>query len=179
MTRGRPRIVKETVMEPEVNTRPDPRPALREDDSRTLAAKRAAEIRAHLGDAVDEVDRFGIDPSTIPDGYEYEWKRFTVFNKEDPAYQTQLARAGWEMVPTSRHPSFMPANTKQKFIERDGMVLMQIPKVIADEYREKPGREARESINQNARKIAQTEEGQLERRAAKIKRAYEPTPIPD
>ena len=104
--------------------RPDQRPAMRPDNSRDLAAKRAAEIMEGLGGAVDEgTDKFYIDPSMVPDGWDYNWKRKSVYGMEDPAYQVALARTGWETVPTANHPTMMPMGN-YPVIERDGMILM-------------------------------------------------------
>ena len=75
------------------------------------AAIRAEEIRNKMrSEQFDSqmYDEFYIDPSDIPDGWSYEWKRRTVLGAEDPAYQVALARSGCEPVPTSRHPSYMP-----------------------------------------------------------------------
>ena len=112
------------------------RGAMREDDSRTRAAQRAAELRGHLKDEVsDAEDKFFVDLDTIPDGWTYEWKRHTIYGEEDPAYQVSLARSGWTAVPVSRHPNMMPHNTDHKIITRDGMILMECPTEIIDERR--------------------------------------------
>jgi len=81
--------VQEMVVE-----RPPMRAAMREEDPRVAAARRAAEIRGH-SDGVDEgADEFRTPRA--PDGWEYEWKRRTLLGQEDPAYQVQLARQGWD-----------------------------------------------------------------------------------
>ena len=62
---------------------PSIRPSLREDDSAARAKQRAAELRGHLeGEIVDGTDEFYIDPSVIPDGWYYEWKRHTIYGAE-------------------------------------------------------------------------------------------------
>ena len=94
------------------------RPAMREEDPRARAKKRAEELRAHLGDIDEGTDDFYVDAESIPEGWTYEWKRHTVYGQEDPAYQVQLAREGWSPVPASRHPSMMPANFKDDMILR-------------------------------------------------------------
>jgi hypothetical protein len=88
--------------------RAEMRSDMREEDPRSRASRRAQELRDHLGGMEEGEDRFRVDAADIPDGWAYEWKRRTVFGKEDPAYQVQVARTGWEPVPASRHPNMMP-----------------------------------------------------------------------
>lgn len=118
--------------------RPSMRDEMRADDPRARAAARAAEIIGHLGNLDQGQDKFAIEAGMEPDGWTYEWKRRTVLGAEDPSYQVGLARTGWEPVPSDRHPEFMPESFrgKGKIIERDGMVLMERPKVITEKVRD-------------------------------------------
>ena len=50
--------------------RPPMRPPMREEDPRAAAARRAAEIRGHLGNLDEGVDKFALPPA--PDGWTYE-----------------------------------------------------------------------------------------------------------
>jgi hypothetical protein len=160
------------------------RPSPREDDPRARAAKRAAEIRGHLGDLDEGTDEFYIDPSCIPSGWTYEWKMRTVLNQENPSYQVHLARMGWEPVPASRHPEMMPAGFTQKTIERKGMVLMERPKEITDEARSIEMRRARQQVKAKEEQLAAAGPGQFERSnkdasLVKVKKSYEPMPVPE
>ena len=170
---------------PFVPPRPEMRPAMREEDPRTRAARRAAELRDHRsGDMEDGVDEFSIDPSDIPEGWSYEWKRRTVLGAEDPAYQVALARAGWEPVPTSRHPSYMPMGGDYPFIERKGMILMERPLEITDDARAAELRKARMQVRQKEAQLNSAEGGQFERSnkdqsLVKVRKSYESIPIPE
>lgn len=159
------------------------RPAMREEDSRTAAAKRAAQLREHLGDVVDGQDDFYIPLDEIPDGWTYEWKRHSVYGQEDPAYQIQLLRAGWEPVPASRHPWMMPHMTDSQTILRKGMVLMQCPTEIVQERRLADLHRARAQVRAKEAQIAGTPEGTMTRDDARvrpqIKKSYEAMPIPE
>ena len=177
----------EEAFEPVVEaapSRPDMRPAMREEDPRARAARRAAELRDHRNGDLDEgTDEFAIDPSDIPEGWSYEWKRRTVLGAEDPAYQVALARAGWEPVPTSRHPSYMPMGGDYPFIERKGMILMERPLEITDDARNTELRKARMQVRQKEAQLNSAEGGQFERQnkdqsLVKVKRSYEAIPIP-
>jgi hypothetical protein len=159
------------------------RPPMREDDSRAAASRRAAQLREHLGDIVEGQDDFYVPLDEIPDGWTYEWKRHTTYGQEDPAYQIQLARAGWEPVPVTRHPWMMPNNTSAQTILRKGMILMQCPTEIIDERRAAEIRKARMQVRAKEQQIAGTPDGTLTRDDARvrpnIKKSYEAMPIPE
>lgn len=164
--------------------RPELRPSLREEDPRTRAARRTAELRDHLGEMDEGVDEFRINKEDVPAGWEYEWKRKTFLGAEDPAYQVQLARAGWEAVPTARHPAYMPLEGNYPVIERKGMILMERPKEICDEARLIELNKARRQVRQKEAQLNSAEGGQFERTnkdqsLVKVKRSYESIPIPE
>jgi hypothetical protein len=156
---------------------------MREEDPRTRAARRAAELRDHLGDLDEGTDDFFINKSDIPPGWEYEWKRKLLLGAEDPAYQVALARAGWEPVPTSRHPSYMPNSGNHPTIERKGMVLMERPSEISEESRAIELRKARNQVRQKEAQLNSAEGGQFERAnkdqsLVNIRKSYDSIPIP-
>jgi hypothetical protein len=163
--------------------REDIRAPMREEDPRTRAARRAAELRDHLGDLDEGTDDFYINKADIPPGWEYEWKRKLLLGAEDPAYQVALARAGWEPVPTSRHPSYMPNQGNHPIIERKGMILMERPAEISDEARAIELRKARNQVRQKEAQLNSAEGGQFERSnkdqsLVKVRKSYDSIPIP-
>lgn len=166
-----------------VPERPVMRPAMREEDPRARAARRAAELRQHLGDMDEGTDEFYIDPDTIPEGWSYEWKRKTVMGAEDPAYTVAVARRGWEAVPAYRHPEMMPKGMTAATIERKGMVLMERPKDITDEVRTNDQRAARRAIQAKEEQLFQAPNGQFDRDhpqiRPRVKKSFEPVPVPD
>lgn len=169
---------------PNANMRDDMRPEMREDDPRARAAKRAAELRLHGGDIPEGVDEFYVEPAKIPDGWSYEWKTRTVVGKEDPAYQVQLAQAGWEAVPASRHKEMMPKGFNGECIERKGMVLMERPLEITQDAKDKELRRARLQVRSKEEQLNAAPKGQFERSKsdgtslAKVSKSYEPMAIP-
>ena len=180
--------VLEEAFEPEppvrAPSRPEMRPTMREEDPRTRAARRSAELRDHRGGDMSEgSDDFYIDLGDIPAGWTYEWKRKLVLGAEDPAYMVALARAGWEAVPTSRHPSYMPNSGNYPTIERKGMLLMERPTEITDDARDHERFKARNQVRQKEAQLNSAEGGQFERSnkdqsLVKINRSYESIPIP-
>jgi hypothetical protein len=164
-----------------VSSRPALRAEMRELDPRAAAAKRAAEIRGHLGSLDDGTDEFVAPPA--PDGWTYEWKRKTILGQEDPAHQVHLARTGWEPVETSRHPEMMPGQGSHPTIERKGMVLMQRPSVITDEVRQIELSRARSQVRTKEEQLSGTPEGGLGHREhaqvrPKIGKSFEAMPVP-
>lgn len=154
----------------------------KENDSRARAAQRAKELRGH-SEIIDAADDFYVDLDVIPDGWTYEWKRHTVYGQEDPAYQIQLARAGWTAVPASRHPSMMPHDSSSEVILRKGMILMECPTEIVEERRRADLMAARQQVRHKEAQLAGTPEGTLTRDHAqarpKINKSYEAMPIPE
>lgn len=148
------------------------------------AKQRAEEIRKHIGDLDEGTDDFYVDPNKIPDGWSYEWKRFTVLGQEDPAYQVQLRRVGWTPVPASRHPEMMPADSKDEVVMRKGMILMERPQEISDEVRSIDKKRARDQVRVKEQQLNEAPPGQFDRKnkgdsLAKVKKSYEAVPIPE
>lgn len=173
--RGRPRT-PDTSFE-----RQEMRPEFRADDPRAAAEARAAEIMGGLGDVTEATDDFAAPAP--PPGWSYEWKRRTIYNQPDPAYQRQLEQTGWAPVPTSRHPEMMPHGSKEQIIERKGMVLMERPAVITERFREIDRKNARQQVRYKEEQLAQAPQGTFERDAhqqtkPRVKHSYEPIPIP-
>ena len=181
---GRPRKIAEDIRpEPISEAREEMRASQREEDPRARAERRAAEIRQHLkGDVSDGADRFYVDPHIIPDGWSYEWKRKTIWGKEDPAHEVELSRQGWEPVPATRHPQMMPRGNWQT-IERDGMILMERPKVLTDDAHKSNLRNARLQVKAKEAQLNQAPEGTFDRDDPRvkpnIKKSFEAMPISD
>ena len=158
-----------------------PRPvSYAEEDPRTRAARRAAELREHLGSMDQGTDEFYIDPRIIPDGWSYEWKRHTTLGMQDPSYQVSIAQRGWEAVPASRHPELMPDNYAGGTIERKGMLLMERPLEITKEVQELEKRKAREQVGNKEAQLAGQPAGPnspFEARS-KVGRSYETIAVP-
>lgn len=160
------------------------RPEMVTDDPRARAAKRAAELRGHLGSLDEGTDDFYIPPHYIPDGWSYEWKRKLTMGQEDPAYQVSIARKGWEPVPASRHPSMMPDGNKYQIIERKGMILMERPLEITEEAQRAERRRAQLQVRHKEEQLNAAPQGQFDRNnkdapLARVKKGYAPIAIPD
>jgi hypothetical protein len=176
--------VMDEAVTPRPEMRAEQRPAMREESSRDRAARRASEILGHMPDDNDAADKFRVDPVDVPDGFTYEWKRHTTLGAQDPSYQVSLSQYGWEPVPVSRHPQFMPSGWKGQMIEREGMVLYERPAAITEKIRERDRREAMAPIQGMKEKLSGVPQGQFARvdgegrPTAKVAKAYSPVDIP-
>lgn len=97
---------------------------------------------------VGGIDPFHIEPSIIPDGWEYQWNAISVVgNTEILADQNmQMAENGWRPVPSSRHPGrYMPAGHSGAIL-RGGLRLDERPKALSDEARAEDLANARQLI---------------------------------
>lgn len=186
---GRPRglladkLATQTPEPAEIRT-DELRPAMRDEDPRAKAARRAQELRGHLGELDEGTDRFYVDPDSIPDGWTYNWKRFSSFEQQDTANQIKVKREGWTVVPAGRHPDMMPQGSDvNDMIIRDGMVLMECPTEIVNERHAIDLRRARQQVMYKEQQLAGTPEGTLTRDHAKvrpqIKKSYSAIPVPD
>jgi hypothetical protein len=125
-------------------------------------------------------NRFHIDPAMIPDGSSYEWKRLSVFDKEDRQHQVHLARNHWVPVPAGRHPELSgEAPDSKKSIVIDGLILMERPSYLTDEAHEEDQRNAFDQVGTQMQRLQQTEPGTFERDTPQVKRSVEPLVVPD
>lgn len=152
------------------------------DDARARAAARMAELRGHVDGALgdDAPDRFYIDRSIVPDGWDYEWKRHTLLNKEDPAYAVALAQNGWMPVPTGRHPSMMPFGSNPDApITRDGNMLMERPTELTQLVRKADAKRARDQVRIKEQQLTDAGPGHFDRTTPTVKKGYEAMKIPE
>lgn len=136
----------------------------REQSSLDRARARADELREHLGDDMgDGTDKFFVDPNSIPEGWSYEWKRVSVYGKEDPSHMTMNERKGWEPVSAARHPELLPSGTKASDIVIDGMILCERPLEITLESKAKELRNARAQVRMKEEQLGAAPPGQFDR----------------
>lgn len=80
-------------------------------------------------------DMFAVPPGAIPEGWNYQWCRQSVYNQTDVAHQVGLAENGWTPVPADRHAGiFMPKGHSGDIV-RDGLILMERPNELTAEAR--------------------------------------------
>jgi hypothetical protein len=160
--------------------RPPVRQEVRLGTPRELAARRTAEFMGQFGGKLPaDQDEYYISPDSIPDAWDYAWRTYTVFNREDPTYQVKLANTGWTAVPASRHPEFLPKGSTVATIVRSGLMLMERPMQITELYRARDHREAIDQVRVKEAELADTKPGQLDRMAPKLSKSMEQFAVPD
>jgi hypothetical protein len=160
----------------------EPRVAHREPTDRERAEARAKQLLENIDeiDNIDGADTFWVDPNIVPDGWTYEWKTWTVWGKEEAERIQNYERAGWERVPTKRHPQMMPLGSRDPFIHRQGQMLMERPKIIADRFTKRMYDEARGQVaakEAEAKGFSPNAAG-FESTKNTINRGWEAIPIP-
>lgn len=151
---------------PPMPPRPAVRPEVRAEDPRAAALRRAQEIRGHgVQIALEDTGHaFDVDLSTIPPGWYYEWKTYTVYGARDPDSETNLRLRGWTPVPAARHPELVPLGTPPDApVIKKGLMLMEIPSIIADERKADLDRLARNRVREKEAQLSSTPAGSLER----------------
>jgi hypothetical protein len=78
----------------------------------------------------------------------------------------------------------MPANTKDQYITRKGMILMERPLELTDEARRIEERRARLQVRNKEAQLGEARPGEFGRNnkdapLAKVKRGWEAMPIPE
>jgi hypothetical protein len=181
-----PNIKKVAAEEPEKQPeRRAVRPSLRDESSRDLAAKRAAELREHRGPqvftgaAVDVYDVKHLEP----EGWTYAWHTWSIYEQRQNSNMQASEARGWQPVPRERHPHLMPRDSDSEVIMDKGMILVELPTEIVEEYRRAGLKDARDQVRWKEQAIAGTPEGHLPRDHAqarpKIHKSYEPMPVPN
>ena len=164
-------------------TRINMRPALRE-DPRDAAAKRAEELRARRSEQPALTDEF--DVSYLEErkpGWKFQWCAWSVAERRDTSNMMAIEDRGWTYVAKDEFPELMPRDSDLDVIMRKGMVLMEIPKEIHQDYVNAELKAARDQVRWKEEAIAGTPDGTMTRDHAqvrpKINKSFEAMKIPD
>ena len=159
------------------------RSSLRE-DPREAAARRAAELRAHRSDRPVGDDEF--DVSYLEErkpGWKFQWAAWSVAEMRQTTNMMNVEARGWSFCARDEFPELMPKDADGDVIMRKGMVLMEIPKEIYDDYQNAEIKAARDQVRWKEQAIAGTPDGTLPRDHAqvrpKINKSFESMKIPD
>ena len=150
------------------------------DDHAARAAARIAAIRENLVEMPEGASEFDFPLDIIPPGWVYAWRSQFINQQENVNHMMGLKASGWEYVPASRHPELMPAGHTGAIIERKGLVLMELPKVLSDERRAKEKYEADRAMSDKKASMGEAPAGTMERdpKATVVTSRYE-APIPE
>jgi hypothetical protein len=114
----------------------------------------APRTRRHRGQVFQ--DEFAIPIEEIPSHLTYEWKKFSVYGQEDPFYLARMREQGFEPVPPSRHPTWLPPGYNAPHIIKGGQILMDRPKELTEEAIRERNTAARQQIVEAEQKLGKT-----------------------
>ena len=95
----------------------------------------APRVRTRRSKATVNEDQFYIPLDEVPEGSNYEWKRWENVGQQDPFYIARMREQGWEPVDPKRHPSWTPPGYKEPHIIKGGQILMERPMELTLEAR--------------------------------------------
>lgn len=130
-------------------------------DHMSRAKEYMAQYRARYGD-LDQLGEITFDDKwnvEAPPGWTYEWKTFSVWNKEYPQYHNALLRSGWQAVPATRHRDKMVPGSTDESIIIDGLMLMERPQELTQQRRRSEYLKAVEIVRMSEARLADAPPG--------------------
>lgn len=122
---------------------------------------------------INSEDQFWLPVDEIPDSHKrevngeliisYEWKRYSTVGQEDPFYIASMREQGWEPVPPSRHPNWLPPGYTGQHILKGGLMLMERPIELSIEARLEERALAKRQVRDAEARLGMTPKGELTR----------------
>ncbi len=131
-------------------------------------------------------DQFWLPIEEIPESHKaifdgsmvvsYEWKRWSNLGQEDPFYIAMCREQGWEPVPPSRHPNWVPPGYDKPHIIKGGLILMERPVELSIQAKAEEKQQAKQQVREAEARLGMTPRGELTRSfpgvEAKITKEY-------
>ncbi len=108
-------------------------------------------------------DIFYLPVAEIPDHLTYEWKRVSNMGEENPFYLASMRDQGWEPVPASRHPNWLPPGYDKPHIMKGGQILMDRPIELTREARREESAAAKRQVRDAEARLGMTPKGEMTR----------------
>lgn len=141
-------------------------PAHKEDDHVSDHVKPRARTRRSKS-TVNE-DQFYIPLDEIPEGSNYEWKRWENVGLQDPFYIARMREQGWEPVNPKKHPSWVPPGYKEPHIIKGGQILMERPMELTLEARKELQILSRTQVVEAEQRLGMTPKGEATRELKEV-----------
>ena len=125
----------------------------------------APRLRTRRRKATVSENPFDIPRDEIPEGLDYEWKRWSNVGDHDPFYIAAQREQGWEPVPPKRHPNWVPPGYNEPHIIKGGMILMDRPMELTLEARKELRQLSRQQVREAEQRLGMTPKGELSRDA--------------
>ena len=141
-------------------------------------------VRTRRSKATVNEDQFFIPMDEIPEGSNYEWKRWENIGQQDPFYIARMREQGWEPVNPKRHPNWVPPGYNEPHIIKGGQILMERPMELTLEARKELRQLSKQQVREAEQRLGMTPKGEATRElkevAPRIQKEYmRPMPIED
>lgn len=123
----------------------------------------APRIRTRRRKAAVNEDMFYIPMDEIPEGLNYEWKRWENVGAQDPFYIAGMREQGWEPVNPKRHPNWVPPGYNEPHIIKGGQILMERPMALTIEARKELRQLSKKQVIEAEQRLGMTPKGELTR----------------
>jgi hypothetical protein len=99
---------------------------------------------------------FDIPLDEIPEGSNYEWKRWSISGQHDPFYIANMKMQGWEPVDPKMHPTWVPPGYNEPHIIKDGQILMERPMELTLEARKELKMMSKQQVTEAEQRLGMT-----------------------
>lgn len=123
----------------------------------------APRVRTRRRKSTVNEDVYFVPTEEIPEGLSYEWKRWSISGLEDPFYIASMREQGWEPVPPSRHPNWVPPNYKEPHIIKGGCILMDRPTELTLDARKELRQLSRQQVREAEQRLGMTPKNEMTR----------------
>jgi hypothetical protein len=113
-------------------------------------------------------DQFFIPMDEIPEGLNYEWKRWENVGQQDPFYIASMREQGWEPVNPKRHPTWVPPGYNEPHIIKGGQILMERPMELTLEARKELRQLSRTQVKEAEQRLGMTPKGEMTRELSEV-----------
>lgn len=120
-------------------------------------------VRTRSRKATVNEDQFYIPMDQIPEGSNYEWKRWENVGQQDPFYIAAMREQGWEPVDPKRHPNWVPPGYNEPHIIKGGQILMERPMELTIEARKELKQLSRTQVREAEQRLGMTPQGEATR----------------
>lgn len=128
----------------------------------------APRIRTRRSKSTVNEDQFYIPMDEIPEGLNYEWKRYENVGQQDPFYIARMREQGWEPVSPKMHPNWVPPGYKEPHIIKGGQILMERPMELTLEARKELRQLSKQQVVEAEQRLGMTGKGEATRELAEI-----------
>jgi len=120
-------------------------------------------VRKRARKATVSEDQFYIPLEEIPEGLNYEWKRWENVGLQDPFYIASMRQQGWEPVSPKMHPNWVPPGYKEPHIIKGGQILMERPMELTLEAKRELRAMSKQQVVEAEQRLGMTPKGELTR----------------